>query len=122
MTANRLRMPCTRPTSHRSGAVFSFGGSIIGLDLFDKSSTLSKLWPKLVRTYAIDALEFERAGSVDRSQVEAWVRGVSRTAVDSFASPGIGTDVRLEGDRFVGAMLLVEDVPVHLEVFADDND
>jgi tetratricopeptide (TPR) repeat protein len=105
-----------------SGAVFAFGGSIIGLDLFDKPSTLSKLWPKLVRAYAIDALESERAGSVDRSQVEAWVRGVSRTAVESFASPGIGTDVRLEGDRLVGALLLVEDVPVHLEVFADDND
>jgi tetratricopeptide (TPR) repeat protein len=105
-----------------SGAVFAFGGSIIGLDLFDKSSTLGKLWPKLVRAYAIDALEFERTGSVDRSQVEAWVRGVSRTAVESFASPGIGTDVRIEGDRLVGAMLLVDDVPVHLEVFADDND
>lgn len=110
------------PREGWSGAVFAFGGSIIGLDLFDKSSTLSKLWPKLVRAYGIDALESGRAGSVDRSQVEAWVRGVSRTAVESFASPGIGTDVRLEGDGLVGAMLLVEDVPVHLEVFADEND
>ena len=50
------------------------------------------------------------------------MRGVSQTAVESFASPGIGTDVRLEGDRLVGALLLVDDVPVHLEAFADDND
>jgi hypothetical protein len=30
--------------------------------------------------------------------------------------------VRLEGDRLVGAMLLVDDVPVHLQVFSDEND
>jgi len=110
------------PRESWSGAVFSFGDSIIGLDLFDKPGTLGKLWPKLLRAYAIDALESKRTGSVGRSQVEAWVQGLSRTAVESFASPGVGMDVRLEGDKLVGAMLLVDGVPVHLEAFADEND
>jgi hypothetical protein len=30
--------------------------------------------------------------------------------------------VRLEGDRLVGALLLVDDVPVHVQAFADEND
>ena len=110
------------PGESWSGALFCFGDSIVGADLFDKPATLRALWPKLVRAYAFDSLEGERHGTVERSAVEEWVTGCTRTAVDSFASDGIGTDVRLEGDRLVGAMLLVDDVPVHLQVFADEND
>ena len=105
-----------------SGAVFCFGDAIIGADLFDKPSTLRLLWPKLVRAYAFDSLERRRSGTVERSALEEWLGGLSRTAVDSYPSAGIGTDVRLEGDGLVGAMLLVGDVPVHVQAFADEND
>ena len=110
------------PGESWSGALFCFGDSIVGADLFDKPSTLRLLWPKLIRAYAFDLLESKRRGTVERSAVEEWLSGLSRTAVDSFPSEGIGTDVRLEGDRLVGALLLVDDVPVHLQAFADEND
>jgi hypothetical protein len=110
------------PGESWSGALFCFGETIVGADLFDKPSTLHLLWPKLVRAYAFDSLEGERRGTVERSAVEEWLSGLSRTASDSFPSEGIGTDVRLEGDRLVGAMLLVDDVPVHVQAFADEND
>lgn len=110
------------PNERWSGALFCFGDSIVGADLFDKPSTLRSLWPKLVRAYAFDALEGERHGTVERSAVEEWLSGLSRTVVDSFPSEGTGTDVRLEGDRLVGAMLLVDEVPVHVQAFADEND
>ena len=110
------------PGESWSGALFCFGDSIVGADLFDKPSTLRLLWPKLVRAYAFDSLEGERHGTVERSAVEEWLSGLSRTAVDSFPSEGIGTDVRLEGDRLVGAMLLVDEAPVHVQAFADEND
>jgi tetratricopeptide (TPR) repeat protein len=110
------------PGENWSGAVFCFGDSIVGADLFDKPSTLRLLWPKLVNAYAFDSLEGERRGAVGRSAVEEWLSGLSRTAVDSFPSEGLGTDVRLEGDRLVGAMLLVGRVPVHVQVFSDEND
>ena len=110
------------PGESWSGALFCFGDRIVGLDLFDKPSTLRLLWPKLVRAYAFDSIEDERRGTVERSAAEEWLNGLSRTAVDSFPSEGIGTDVRLEGDRLVGAMLMVDDVPVHVQAFADEND
>ena len=111
-----------RPGERWSGAVFAFGGAIVGLDLFDRPSTLTKLWSKLIRAYAIDSFEQKHTATVPRSQVEEWVRGLSRTAVEAFRPPGLGTDVRLEGDRLIGALLVVEETPVHLEVFADDDD
>jgi hypothetical protein len=35
----------------------------------------------------------------------------------STVSPGLGDDVRLQGDGVVGAGLVVDDRPVHVELF-----
>jgi len=105
---------------HACGAVFACGGRIVGLDLFDQPATLGKLWPKLVRAYAMDALGHEAESPVTRDQVVTWIDGFSRCAVDSFRSPGIGTDVRFMGRRVIGAMLVVDETPVHVEAFYDE--
>jgi hypothetical protein len=42
-----------------NGVVFAIYRKILGVDLFDKPATLSKLWPKLIKSYALDALEDE---------------------------------------------------------------
>jgi len=39
------------------GAAVAINGRLAGVELFDKPETLAKLWPKLVSSYAIDALE-----------------------------------------------------------------
>jgi hypothetical protein len=39
------------------GALFAIGSEIVGLDLFDRRSTLAGVLPKLVRSYAIDAID-----------------------------------------------------------------
>ena len=49
-----------------SGVVFAYGGRIAGFDLFDQPATLAKLWPKLVRAYAVDARAEEEAAPVTR--------------------------------------------------------
>ena len=38
---------------------------------------------------------------------------------EPFKSPGLGEDVRLEGPDLVGAGLVVEQTPVHVELFAE---
>ena len=59
------------------GVVFAHDGRIVGFDLFDQPSTLAKLWPKLVRAYALDACvaRAEAAPSVGRDDVEKWLHG-----------------------------------------------
>ncbi len=100
------------------GAVFAVGGHIAGVDLFDRPSTLAKLWPKLIRAYAIDALE-EQAGeaTVTPEAVRQWLGTALAAKAQAFKSPGVGDDVRLEGDALVGAGLVVDDHPVHVELF-----
>jgi len=102
-----------------SGVVFAHEGKILGLDLFDKPATLCKLWPKLVRAYAIDALMQLTEQSVSAEQVRDWLHGAMQAKEESFKSPGLGQDIRMESPTLIGAGLLVEDHPVHVEVFAN---
>lgn len=100
------------------GAVFACGGRIAGADLFDRPSTLTKLWPKLIRAYALDALEEDKAAPpVTAAAVKDWLRTALEARAEAFKSPGVGDDVRLEGSGLIGAGLFVGDHPVHVELF-----
>jgi len=103
-----------------SGVVFAYGGKIVGFDLFDQSATLTKLWPKLVRAYAIDAHTTTAEKRVSRDEVQSWLRSAGQAREEVFKSPGVGQDIRMEGPTLVGAGLLVEEHPVHVEVFANE--
>jgi hypothetical protein len=102
-----------------SGVVFASAGQIVGFDLFDKPTTLGKLWHKLVRAYAIDALVTPGEQKVKPEQVRDFLHGAMQAREEAFKSPGLGQDVRMEGPTLVGAGLLIEDQPVHVEVFAN---
>ena len=105
-----------------SGVAFVLGGRVAGVDLFDKPATLSKLLPKLVKAYAIDALEEpEQAQPTDRDTVETWLRSSKDAPSERFDSPGLGDDIRIEGNERVGACLVVEDRAVHMELFPDET-
>jgi len=99
-----------------SGAVFAYGGRIVGFDLFDCPATLVKLWSKLIRAYAIDASV--GSNTVTVADVRAWLQTAPEAREEVFKSPGVGHDVRLEGQELIGAGLVLEDHPVHVEVFA----
>lgn len=102
-----------------NGAVFVIGGSIAGADLFDKPSTLHKLWPKLIRCCAIDALEgpTRNLGSMEQQEISIWLERAASAKQEPFPSPGVGLDVRIEGEDVIGASLVVNDHPVHLGLF-----
>ena len=102
-----------------SGAVFAYGGRVVGFDLFDQPATLAKLWPKLVRAYAVDARAEAGGAAVTAAAVRDWLRTAPQPKEETFKSPGLGDDVRLEGATLVGAGLVVDGLPVHVEVFAN---
>lgn len=102
------------------GAVFVFDGRIAGMDLFAQSATFEKLWPKLVRSYAIDAMEqpLDSGGSVSHEAVAEWLRKSLETRSERFKSPGMGEDIRLEGEHLAGSSLLVDNEVIHTELFS----
>jgi hypothetical protein len=105
------------------GAVFAVGPSVVGLDLFDSAETLRKILPKLVRSYAADAIE--TAGHTRRKasarQAAALLAAVAGAEPQSFPAIGEGQDLRFESNGVTGGALAVGGALVHLTAFAVRN-
>ncbi len=67
------------------GACFAINGRIRGIELFDVSDTCTKLMPKLISSYALDAIEEGQESAVDGSQsINDFVQSVAAAPADSF--------------------------------------
>lgn len=111
------------PLEDQVGALFAVGRRISGFDLFDHPSTLSVMLPKLVRSYAVEALgvhpnESRRPG---RKRAAAFLARVAEAEVETYPGVGLGTDVRLTGRHVVAGGLVHDDRLVHLAAFATSD-
>ena len=101
------------------GAVFTINGNIIGFDLFDSPGTFKKLLPKLVRSYALDAIDTDtkKAAAPSREPVEELLLAITQAEAKTFPASGEGVDVRFTGPNLMGAGLIVNGRVVHLGAF-----
>ena len=105
------------------GAVFTINGNIIGFDLFDSPGTFKKLLPKLVRSYALDAIDTDtkKAAAPSREPVEELLLAITQAEAKTFPASGEGVDVRLTGPNLMGAGLIVNGRVVHLGAFRTER-
>ena len=101
------------------GAVFLIGNKIAGVDLFGSARILEKLLPKLVRSYALDAIEINRESRTGTGP-ELAETFLDRLAAETMAQNpaiGLGIDYRFEGETVAGGALVVEEELVHMAAF-----
>ncbi len=100
------------------GAMFAINGEVTGMDLFDCPSTMKGLLPKLVQSYALDAIEARnleaKPGSGD---AEKMLDDAAKAITERFPAVGEGDDIRLQGKRLSGGALVADAKVVHLCVF-----
>jgi len=106
-------------------AVFH-GEAFMGLDLFDRHSTLQYFWDSLVDSYALDWLGASMEAPVGKHGEESEAHPVLKRILqdvtqgnwEPFSSPGEGQDFRLQSPEFSGSALIWEGrVVLHLQVF-----
>jgi hypothetical protein len=119
------RVRGVRPGALRGGAaarrfpaLFAINGVVAGLELFDSQATWRRSMHKLVQSYGLDALD-QAGGPVPDAgpQPERFLEAVRAAACERFRAIGLGEDVRIRGERIVGAALAVENRVVHLVAF-----
>jgi hypothetical protein len=106
-------------TKNQIGAIFGIDGVVAGIDFFDASETFSKLMPKLVRSYALDAVETPVQGKsvMPISEVCRFMEILMTSKTNQFSSLGLGEDVRLDSQMISGGALINDGRVIHLGAF-----
>jgi hypothetical protein len=108
------------PADRQVGAVFLVNGHLAGLELFDAPSTWRKLSPKLVRSYALDAIDHQNHPGTPVISIvgSTFIEAVTSSKSSVFSALGEGEDVRLSGSDITGAALVARGRAIHVSAFS----
>ncbi len=100
------------------GVAVAIGGEILCIDLFNDEALFEKLWPKLLKSYLLEALsnrkEGTRARREDAKQFLGWIPGASIKASDA---AGEGVWLSIDSSRVTGSALTYESMLIHSDIF-----
>ena len=107
----------------QSGAMFAIGDRLVGLELFEHPAVLRRMLSKVVRSYALDAIQTGESGDVPSAKTaQEFLTELAEGRAETFPAVGLGQDVRITGDRLTGAALVVDDRLVHLCAFRTETE
>lgn len=111
------------PQDDQLGGLFVVGGELFGLDVFDQSASFRALLPKLVRSYAIDALEkgTETKQPTSSSDASAFIGRLLDASPEDHKAIGLGNDVSISTEDVIATALAVDETVVHLTGFSHLN-
>jgi hypothetical protein len=102
------------------GAVFAINGEILGMEGFQCADTFSRFFHKLVKSYALDALdsgEGHKKTSVPPNKADRFVQSAGKSRGSSHASLGLGENITFESRSVSGAALVEKERVLHLSAF-----
>lgn len=119
--------PCE---DEQRGLAVAVDGKIVGLDLLSRPSAYADLHPKLVQSYAMDAITRGHGQAKDAlsgEEIQVFLERLVDLHETRHDSVGLGADYRYEGEDedgavLVGSALLVNDEPVHVTFFRLETD
>jgi hypothetical protein len=113
-----------RLTEGQVGAVFMINGKVAGMDAFGKAETFSKVFRKLMESYALDAIDWLNAESevkVLKSKVTDFLKTVNSSKVKAHPAVGLGSEIRFRSEKLIGFALALGGKLVHFSIFARSN-
>jgi hypothetical protein len=101
----------------QAGLIFAIGPETMGMDLMDHPYAMQAMLPKLLRSYALDAVEAPHSVPVSVREATEFLHRIGRAEPLIQPAVGMGEDVRLTGEGISGAALWAEQQYVHLCAF-----
>jgi hypothetical protein len=102
------------------GSVFTVKGRLAGMELFDSAETCRLLMPKIIRSYALDAIDpgYRPDGNVAIGSPKQLLELVAGSGYSSHIAVGEGEDLRFDSTPGIaGGALFARDRIIHLCVF-----
>jgi hypothetical protein len=104
-----------KPVSGQVGVVCTIGDRVVGLDLFDKPTTLGRYLKGIVAGHALDAPPSVRNFDAILT-IERFLAQIDSAARDTGEGVGLGEEIFLHGD-VTGVGLTYEERLIHLAAF-----
>jgi hypothetical protein len=107
----------------QQGVAFAISARVLGMDLFDHPEVMRRFFPKLVRSYALDALDTPTSDleSTRTDAMAAFITQIVSAQTCSEKAAGLGKDIRFNGPQISGAGLWAQERYVHICAFARDG-
>ena len=104
---------------HQKGLFTFIDEKVVGFDFISLESVYSQLHPKLVKSYALEALirKEQKTEKPEEDKVEQFIDETLGSEEKKYESVGQGWDYRFEGKELVGSALKVGKKVVHLAFF-----
>ncbi|MGB9720675.1 MAG: ARPP-1 family domain-containing protein [bacterium] len=102
------------------GVVVTTRDRIICLDMFANNSLLSKLWKKLIKSYAMDAIQGEKS-TISRQDIENFIQSFEDAKHVSTGTPGLGTMLSIQSDIGKGSALVYDNTVIHMDFFPSEQ-
>jgi hypothetical protein len=99
------------------GVVVAVGSRVVCVDVFGSPSLFGRMWPKLLRSYVIDAVSQQPHGSLSAREVRRFTAGAARADLAVRASVGSGVLLSLSAARASGSALRYNREVVHIDLF-----
>jgi hypothetical protein len=112
---NLDRLPELRPGA--LGVVVAVGNRIICVDAFGSPALFRKMWPKLLRSYVIDAMQSRPEGRIGQKQVQQFIKTAALAEVTDQPTVGAGRLQRLAAANASGSALVFRSSVIHLDLF-----
>ena len=106
------------------GSIFALNGDVVGLECFGHSRIFEKFFKKLIRSYALDALDWldeSKSDHVPAESIRNFLGGIDETQQNVFPSLGLGENIRFQGKAISGAALCYEGNILHMCAFSMNN-
>jgi hypothetical protein len=101
--------------------LFTLGPDHVCLDYVSRPDAFTRLYPKLLEGYLLDAIERLDSQPTPVERLEEFVATVAEAERSRRPSAGLGDDVRLRGERIVGSGLDHEGELIQLSAFSSGN-
>jgi hypothetical protein len=106
------------------GAIFMINGQVAGMDAFGRPDTFSKVFKKLLESYALDAIDWyepDKEHKTLKSEVTKFRKAADAAGSEGRPGVGLGTDFRIESRKVTGFGLALDDQVLHTSIFARED-
>ena len=114
-----------KPLPSQIGTIFLVDGNVSGVELFARTKTHKAMFKRLIRSYALDAIDrqiSDRAPTPSKEDMKQHAKDFTQSLMNAwskeFDGVGEGVNVRFRDEKLTGGALLHQDRVLHLSALS----